>query len=82
MEPAANPEIDAPVASPTIAPRVAPAPRRILIKAVNWLGDVVMTLPAIIPFSSVATWKKRSVRRSDGRKPARMPSSGDLWEAI
>jgi heptosyltransferase-2 len=47
MEPAANPEIDAPVASPTIAPRVAPAPRRILIKAVNWLGDVVMTLPAM-----------------------------------
>src|ERR1700728_3998736 len=47
MEPAANPEIDAPVASPTIAPRVAPAPRRILIKAVNWLGDVVMSLPAM-----------------------------------
>ncbi len=24
-----------------------PAPSRILIKAVNWLGDVVMTLPAM-----------------------------------
>lgn len=26
---------------------IAPAPRRILIKAVNWLGDLVMTLPAM-----------------------------------
>jgi heptosyltransferase-2 len=42
MEPAANPETERPVAS-----RVHPAPRRILIKAVNWLGDLVMTLPAM-----------------------------------
>jgi heptosyltransferase-2 len=47
MEPAANPEIDAPLASPMLASRVVPAPRRILIKAVNWLGDVVITLPAM-----------------------------------
>jgi heptosyltransferase II len=47
MEPAANSEIERSTMSPTLASRVAPAPRRILIKAVNWLGDVVMTLPAM-----------------------------------
>jgi heptosyltransferase-2 len=29
------------------APSLAPAPRRILVKEVNWLGDVVMSLPAL-----------------------------------
>lgn len=47
MEPAANPEIGQPNASRAIASRIAPTPRRILIKAVNWLGNVVMTLPAM-----------------------------------
>src|SRR5208337_1061487 len=47
MEPATNPEIDVSIASPAVASRIAPAPKRILIKAVNWLGDVVMTLPAM-----------------------------------
>lgn len=28
-------------------PRISPAPNRILIKAVNWLGDLVMSLPAM-----------------------------------
>ncbi len=42
MQPAANPEID-----DSIASRIAPAPKRILIRAVNWLGDVVMSLPAM-----------------------------------
>src|SRR5580704_16991175 len=42
MEPAANPEIERPVAL-----RMRPVPARILIKAVNWLGDLVMTLPAM-----------------------------------
>jgi lipopolysaccharide heptosyltransferase II len=27
--------------------RIAPAPKRILVKAVNWLGDLVMSLPAL-----------------------------------
>jgi lipopolysaccharide heptosyltransferase II len=27
--------------------RIAPAPERILVKAVNWLGDLVMSLPAL-----------------------------------
>lgn len=53
MQSAANPSIDtAPVARAT-ALRISPAPKRILIKAVNWLGDVVMTLPAM-----------RSIRRA------------------
>jgi heptosyltransferase-2 len=47
MESAANPEIDQPIASRAIAPRISPAPKRILIKAVNWLGDIVMSLPAM-----------------------------------
>ena len=44
MEPASNPEIDHLISSRAITPRITPAPRRILIKAVNWLGDVVMSL--------------------------------------
>jgi len=47
MQPAANPEIDHSTLPRAIASRIAPAPKRILIKAVNWLGDVVMTLPAM-----------------------------------
>jgi heptosyltransferase II len=47
MQPAANPEIDHHIASRAIASRIVPAPRRILIKAVNWLGDIVMSLPAM-----------------------------------
>jgi heptosyltransferase II len=47
MEPAANPEIDHRIASRAIASPIAPAPKRILIKAVNWLGDIVMSLPAM-----------------------------------
>src|ERR1700680_5069651 len=57
MQPAASPEIDHSIASPAIASpaiasqmiasRIAPAPKRILIKAVNWLGDIVMSLPAM-----------------------------------
>ena len=47
MELARNPDIDTPLASLTHTSRLVPAPRRILIKAVNWLGDVVMTLPAM-----------------------------------
>src|SRR5579871_6982739 len=47
MHPAANSEIDREIASPAIQLRIAPAPKRILIKAVNWLGDLVMTLPAM-----------------------------------
>ena len=42
MEPSANAQVIPPPVS-----RVAPTPRRIVIKAVNWLGDVVMTLPAM-----------------------------------
>jgi hypothetical protein len=41
-QPATNQEID-----PSSVIPIAPAPRRILIKAVNWLGDLVMTLPAM-----------------------------------
>ena len=48
MEPASNPEIDRLSSSRAIPPRITPAPRRILIKAVNWLGDVVMSLPAML----------------------------------
>lgn len=47
MHPAANSEIDREIASPAIQLRIAPAPKRILIKAVNWLGDLVMSLPAM-----------------------------------
>jgi heptosyltransferase-2 len=47
MQPAANPEIADPLAPRAAASRVAPAPKRILIKAVNWLGDLVMSLPAM-----------------------------------
>ena len=47
MQPASNPEIDHAIASRAITSRIAPAPKRILIKAVNWLGDIVMTLPAM-----------------------------------
>src|ERR1039457_693888 len=47
MQSAANPEIDHPIASRAIASRIAPVPKRILIKAVNWLGDIVMSLPAM-----------------------------------
>jgi heptosyltransferase II len=47
MEPATNPEIDHSIASQPIPSRITPAPKRILIKAVNWLGDVVMSLPAM-----------------------------------
>jgi len=42
MEPATNPALER-----RSATRIAPAPRRVLIKAVNWLGDVVMSLPAM-----------------------------------
>ena len=42
MEPAASAETALP-----IAPRIVPAPKRVLIKAVNWLGDIVMSLPAM-----------------------------------
>jgi heptosyltransferase-2 len=42
MKAAANLEIAHPHLS-----RIEPAPGRILIKAVNWLGDVVMSLPAL-----------------------------------
>ncbi len=31
----------------SIAPALTPAPRRILVKEVNWLGDVVISLPAL-----------------------------------
>ncbi len=47
MEPASNPEIDHLIAARPIPSRITPAPRRILIKAVNWLGDVVMSLPTM-----------------------------------
>jgi heptosyltransferase-2 len=47
MEPASNPEIEHLIASQPIPSRITPAPKRILIKAVNWLGDVVMSLPAM-----------------------------------
>ncbi len=47
MQPAANPEIDHQIASRAIASPIAPAPKRILVKAVNWLGDIVMSLPAM-----------------------------------
>ena len=35
--------------APTFAslPRLAPEPRRILVKEVNWLGDLVMSMPAL-----------------------------------
>ena len=36
-----------------MAPELQPAPKRIIVKEVNWLGDVVMSLPAL-----------RAVRRS------------------
>ena len=42
MEPCTTAEIIRPLAS-----RLVPEPRRIVIKAVNWLGDLVMTLPAM-----------------------------------
>jgi len=42
IEPSANPDIERPSAS-----RIVPTPRRVLIKAVNWLGDIVMSLPAM-----------------------------------
>ncbi|MGB6554995.1 MAG: lipopolysaccharide heptosyltransferase II [Candidatus Binataceae bacterium] len=29
------------------APAISPAPRRIIVKEVNWLGDIVMSLPAL-----------------------------------
>ena len=47
MEPASNPEIDHLISSGAIASRIVPAPKRILLKAVNWLGDIVMSLPAM-----------------------------------
>jgi heptosyltransferase-2 len=47
MQPAANPEIDHSILPPAIASLIAPPPKRILIKAVNWLGDIVMSLPAM-----------------------------------
>ncbi len=47
MQSAAYPESTRVAASQTTTSRITPAPRRILIKAVNWLGDVVMTLPAM-----------------------------------
>jgi heptosyltransferase-2 len=47
MEPASNPETDYTIASQPISLRISPAPKRIVIKAVNWLGDVVMSLPAM-----------------------------------
>jgi lipopolysaccharide heptosyltransferase II len=34
-------------APPAAAGRLAPAPGRILVKEVNWLGDLVMSLPAL-----------------------------------
>lgn len=36
-----------PFRAPSPAGRISPAPRRILIKAVNWLGDLVMSIPAM-----------------------------------
>jgi heptosyltransferase II len=39
---AASPHLDH-----SIGLRIAPPPKRILIKAVNWLGDIVMSLPAM-----------------------------------
>jgi len=42
MESAASAETVLPIAS-----RIVPAPRRILIKVVNWLGDIVMSMPAM-----------------------------------
>ena len=34
-------------AAPTRLPPLSPTPARILIKEVNWLGDLVMTVPAL-----------------------------------
>src|ERR1700736_2022222 len=42
MKAAINPEI-----ARSHLSRIEPAPNRILIKAVNWLGDIVMSLPAM-----------------------------------
>jgi heptosyltransferase-2 len=62
MQPAANSQLDHKHASPadastanasgaalspSLTSRIAPTPKRILIKAVNWLGDLVMSLPAM-----------------------------------
>src|ERR1700719_4210552 len=47
MEPATNQEIEHLISSRAIALPITPAPKRVLIKAVNWLGDVVMSLPAM-----------------------------------
>ena len=47
IESASNPEIDQLISARPIPSRITPAPKRILIKAVNWLGDVVMSLPAM-----------------------------------
>ncbi|MDO8434783.1 MAG: lipopolysaccharide heptosyltransferase II [Candidatus Binatus sp.] len=38
----------------SIAPALTPAPRRILVKEVNWLGDLVISLPALRAIR--ATW--------------------------
>jgi heptosyltransferase-2 len=47
MERATNHEIEHLIASRAIALPITPAPKRVLIKAVNWLGDIVMSLPAM-----------------------------------
>ncbi|HVN64908.1 MAG TPA: lipopolysaccharide heptosyltransferase II [Candidatus Binataceae bacterium] len=39
-----------------LPPTLAPAPRRIVVKEVNWLGDLVMSLPALRAIRS--TWPK------------------------
>lgn len=36
-----------PRAGAQLAAKLAPAPKRVLVKEVNWLGDVVMSLPAL-----------------------------------
>ena len=47
MQAATKSENEHQLASRAIATRISPAPKRILIKAVNWLGDLVMSLPAM-----------------------------------
>ncbi len=56
-----------PASAPPRLPPLSPTPARVLIKEVNWLGDLVMTVPALralrraLPHATLAVLVKQEL---------------------